>query len=310
MVRRLKPKQKHTCYHITVRTAQKAWLLADEKVKRAWENKLAELSRAYYVEVFAHAVLSNHVHIVLKVNFPKKNLKDLKERFTFLEGTLVSRRKWHDEWEDKTYKRFTDLSCFMRDLNQWLAAWHNKYAIQGKISSGHLWGRRFHSKVVGDDQYLLTVMSYADLNPVRAGIVARPGDFEFSTAGKLQRALDQGRKPGFPPVGFLRHVAPEKRAATYLVWLDFLAKCGQKPNVLPSLEGFAYAIEKEGIDVSQVQQQIKNKEPSNWSKPVFGNENFVKRILKREGWLPGSVHPQQKETPPPGQGIKSPLSVI
>jgi len=43
---------------------------------------------------------------------------------------------------------------------------------------------------------------------------------------------------------------------------------------------------------------------------VFGNENFVKHILKREGWLPGSVHPQQKETPPPGQGIKSPLPVI
>jgi len=93
---------------------------------------------------------------------------------------------------------------------------------------------------------------------------------------------------------------------TYLVWLDFLAKCGQKPNLLPSLEGFAYAIEKEGIDVSQVLRQIKKKEPSNWSKPVFGNENFAKRILKREGWLPGSVNHQQMETPPPGQGIKSP----
>ena len=90
-----------------------------------------------------------------------------------------------------------------------------------------------------------------------------------------------------------------------MLWLDFLACCDSETNDHPSLMGFAYAIEKEGIDLSEIQRQLKNKEPSNWSDPVFGNKHFVKQILKREGWLPGSVHDEQKEQPPTGPPMQT-----
>jgi hypothetical protein len=193
-------------------------------------------------------------------------------------------------------------SCFMRDLNQWLAAWHNKR----KKTTGHLWGGPFKSKVVGDDQYLLTAMAYNDLNAVRAGIVKRAGDFKFCTAGKLQAALDRGETPDFPAIGFLRHIQDKHRATAYLMWLDYLAWNEKNPyrRERPSLESFADAIDSEGIDMSAIQAQIQNKEPTN-SKPVFGNKNFVHEILEREGWNPGTRNQEEKEPVYIDQGIEA-----
>jgi putative transposase len=77
----------------------------------------------------------------------------------------------------------------MRDLNQRTSAWHNKT----RKTKGLIWGHRFYNKVIGDDQHLLTTMAYCDLNPVRAGMVARAGDFKFGYAGKLQLQLERSK---------------------------------------------------------------------------------------------------------------------
>ncbi|TFZ46561.1 transposase [Stenotrophomonas maltophilia] len=55
--------------------------------------------------------------------------------------------------------------------------------------SGTLWEGRFHSTLVDTDRYLLACQRYIELNPVRAGMVARPGDYRWSS----YRANAQGR---------------------------------------------------------------------------------------------------------------------
>ena len=47
--------------------------------------------------------------------------------------------------------------------------------------TGTLWEGRYRSTVVQADRYLLACMVYIDLNPVRAGIVAAPADFTWSS---------------------------------------------------------------------------------------------------------------------------------
>ncbi|MBH1462983.1 REP-associated tyrosine transposase [Stenotrophomonas geniculata] len=47
--------------------------------------------------------------------------------------------------------------------------------------SGTLWEGRFHSTLVDTDRYLLACQRYIELNPVRAGMVARPGDYRWSS---------------------------------------------------------------------------------------------------------------------------------
>ena len=47
--------------------------------------------------------------------------------------------------------------------------------------SGTLWEGRHRATVVDTDTYLLTLMRYIELNPVRAGIVAHPRDYAWSS---------------------------------------------------------------------------------------------------------------------------------
>jgi putative transposase len=46
---------------------------------------------------------------------------------------------------------------------------------------GTLWQGRYHSSLVESERYLLTCQRYIELNPVRAGMVARPSDFPWSS---------------------------------------------------------------------------------------------------------------------------------
>jgi putative transposase len=56
------------------------------------------------------------------------------------------------------------------------AAWLDEYA-----RSGTLWEGRFRSCLVEAEDYLLTCQRYIELNPVRAGMVSRPGDYHWSS---------------------------------------------------------------------------------------------------------------------------------
>lgn len=49
--------------------------------------------------------------------------------------------------------------------------------------SGTLWEGRYRATVVDSEQYLLAVMRYIELNPVRAGMVAHPRNYPWSSYG-------------------------------------------------------------------------------------------------------------------------------
>jgi REP element-mobilizing transposase RayT len=46
--------------------------------------------------------------------------------------------------------------------------------------SGHLWGDRYYSELLQRDAHLLLALRYIALNPVRAGLCARPEDWPWS----------------------------------------------------------------------------------------------------------------------------------
>lgn len=56
---------------------------------------------------------------------------------------------------------------------------------------GHLWQGRFASFVM-DEDYLLAAARYVELNPVRAGLVKRPGEYAWSSAGAHLAGRDDG----------------------------------------------------------------------------------------------------------------------
>jgi putative transposase len=58
--------------------------------------------------------------------------------------------------------------------------------------SGTLWEGRYRATVVDSERYLLTLMRYIELNPVRAGMVPLPQDYPWSS--HRRNALGEGGK--------------------------------------------------------------------------------------------------------------------
>ncbi len=58
-----------------------------------------------------------------------------------------------------------------------------RYFNNLQVRTGSLWEGRYRSTLIQTDRYLLACMAYIDLNPVRAGMVAEPLDYAWSSHG-------------------------------------------------------------------------------------------------------------------------------
>lgn len=58
-----------------------------------------------------------------------------------------------------------------------------RYFNDRQQRTGTLWEGRYRSTLIQTDRYLLACMAYIDLNPVRAGVVANPKDYLWSSHG-------------------------------------------------------------------------------------------------------------------------------
>jgi REP element-mobilizing transposase RayT len=79
------------------------------------------------------------------------------------------------------------LPQLMQCVDTWLAVNHNRrLARRGRVLE-----QPYHAVLVKEERHLLGVARYIPLNPVRAGIVADPADYEWSsfraTAGLARR---------------------------------------------------------------------------------------------------------------------------
>jgi hypothetical protein len=83
-----------------------------------------------------------------------------------------------------------DLSEFMKTFKQRVSQWYNSnYGHEGT-----LWGGRFKSVLVEDGRYLRNLAAYIHGNPIRAGLVARAADYEWSAPGAAAKGDIRARK--------------------------------------------------------------------------------------------------------------------
>jgi len=134
--------------------------------------------------VAAYAIMSNHFHIVVRIDRQRAlgwSLQEVLERWTrlFCGPALVTRYLSQEraqmsdaeiakvaELGESYRSRLHDLSWLMRTLNEHVARKAN--AEDGV--KGRFWEGRFKSQALLDEKALLAAMAYVDLNPVRAGI--------------------------------------------------------------------------------------------------------------------------------------------
>jgi len=78
-------------------------------------------------------------------------------------------------------RRLCSLSEFMRSFKQSFGRYFNKKHNR----KGYFWGDRYKSVIVQEGRTLINLLAYIDLNPIRAGIVAKPEDYRWSGLGHL-----------------------------------------------------------------------------------------------------------------------------
>jgi putative transposase len=133
-------------------------------------------------------------HVTCRGNEKRNIFRDDRDRHTFL--TLLGQAVERFRWVVSAYVLMSNhfhlivglttetLSAGMHWLNTTYAAAFNR--AHGRV--GHLYQGRFHAPLIDAEKYMLEVIRYVVLNPVRANIVAHPGAYVWSsylaTAGR------------------------------------------------------------------------------------------------------------------------------
>ena len=207
-------------YHCVTRCVRQCYLCGYDKNtgqsfehRRGWvEKRTLFLSSVYAIDLCAYAVMSNHVHVVLRVDEKSANSLSMREvliRWHKLhKGTLLTKSYLAGEALSEAEllsvkrtaavyrKRLFSISWFMRDLNEYIA----RAANAEDECKGRFWEGRFKSQALLDEKALLSCMVYVDLNPIRASLASTPEDSEYTSIKrriecKLTRKTSTGILP-------------------------------------------------------------------------------------------------------------------
>ncbi|MFH1136872.1 MAG: hypothetical protein V1816_12410 [Pseudomonadota bacterium] len=189
-------------YHCISRCVRRAFLCGQDPYtgksfehRKEWvRSRLEFLGGVFGVEIGAFAVMSNHLHVVLRTRpdlvdgwddedvagrwrrlFPK-NRDEKGASPDFLEAAakvLAGKSSYLEEIR----RRLASVSWFMRCLNEPVARMANKE----DGCKGRFWEGRFKCQTILDDSALLACLAYVDLNPVRAGMAETLETCEFTS---------------------------------------------------------------------------------------------------------------------------------
>jgi len=193
-------------YHCITRCVRRAFLCGEDVAsgknfdhRKQWVvEKLQQLSKAFCIDICAYAVMSNHLHLVLRINQAKasalSNEALLKRYGILFPRSVEAVKEMPTSLQKKRLavfrERISSLSWFMRCLNESIARRANKE----DRCTGRFWEGRFRSQALLDEAALLTCMAYVDLNPVRAGLASSLEASDFtSIQQRLFRAAQKKR---------------------------------------------------------------------------------------------------------------------
>ena len=193
-------------YHVVSRIANKAFLLDDAEKKRVFVNMMHRAADFSGVDVITYVVMDNHFHLCVKIperegEVPESEILRRvgvlygKDRRDALERRLAGCREEGDDAAAdaelaRLRSRMGDLSGFMKTFKQRVSQWYNSnYGHEGT-----LWGGRFKSVLVEDGRYLRNLVAYIHGNPIRAGLVTRAADYEWSAPGAAAKGDIRARK--------------------------------------------------------------------------------------------------------------------
>ena len=179
-------------YHCISRCVRRAHLMGDEAApgRKDWiENRLKELDQIFAVSVGGFSLMDNHLHLLLRID-PEVALgwsdSEVVERWFRLFPPRGSDRKPMKVSKDLVEARVANA--------EWVAGARKRFANKQDKCTGAFFEGRFKSIAILDEESLLSVCAYIDLNPVAAGIASTPEASEHtSIKARVEHVVTRGR---------------------------------------------------------------------------------------------------------------------
>ena len=130
-------------HHIIQRGNNRQLIFMDVADRQLFLDLLEEHSRQFGVAIHSYVLMDNHIHVLATPSTAEA-----------LPGMMQAVGRRYVRYFNDRYHR-----------------------------TGTLWDGRYKSTLVQSESYLLICMAYVDLNPVRAGMVAQPADYAWSSHG-------------------------------------------------------------------------------------------------------------------------------
>lgn len=128
-------------YHALNRGNNRAAVFFDDEDYRAFLAALAKTRERYPFRLYGYCLMTNHFHLLLQ--------PEAGQSVSSILQSLTVAHTWR---------------------------YHRRHG-----SVGHVWQGRFKSPVVEADEHALVVLRYIEANPLRAGMVADPADYPWSS---------------------------------------------------------------------------------------------------------------------------------
>jgi putative transposase len=136
-----RPSEEGLVYHALNRGNNRADVFADPEDHEAFLTALSKTQQKYPFRLFGYCLMTNHFHLLLRPGPGQSTSRILQ--------SLTIAHTWR---------------------------YHRRHH-----TVGHVWQGRFRSPVIQDDEHLLVVLRYIEANPLRAGMVADPAEYRWSS---------------------------------------------------------------------------------------------------------------------------------
>ena len=129
-------------HHVTQRGNNREQVFFDKQDRRIYLEFVRQYSRKHQLDIWAYCLMPNHLHLL-----------------------VVPRN-------EKSMARAVGLGSQS----------YTRYLQRKYLRSGRIWQNRYFSCIVDTDEHLWAVARYIEMNPVKAGLVTRAENYQWSSA--------------------------------------------------------------------------------------------------------------------------------
>ena len=139
---RLRDLRKGAIYHVVASANRGELIFKNNAMKKLFLDFLIKAKNKFGFSVAHFCIMGNHVHLIIQPN------------------------------DDALYSLSKSMQWLLGNFSK---AWNKAHKLKG-----HLWRARFFSRVIENIADLRNVVKYLNENPVKAGLVRRAEDWEYS----------------------------------------------------------------------------------------------------------------------------------